>query len=245
MERRIPEALMGALRPITVIVGHYGTGKTNLAVNLALDLARAGKGTTLIDIDVVNPYFRASEQRTVLEAAGVDLVAPVFSEAGTSLDVPSLTGRIEPAIQGAGPDRFVIIDAGGDDVGATALGRFARFIDAPALPDGTARYAMLCVLNRYRNLVQDPQDALDNLREIETASHLRATGLISNAHMKAETQPAHIAEGLAYAREVSKLAGLPLVAFTYPATIGSSSVDEESALPYCVELLVRTPWEQE
>ena len=236
----VPATLMEALRPVTVVVGHYGTGKTNFAVNLAIDLVRSGKQATLIDLDIVNPYFRASEQRTILEEAGVDLVAPVFSEAGTSLDVPSLTGRIVPAIESADEGHIVVIDAGGDDVGATALGRFARFIDKNGA--GTTRascYAMLVVLNRYRNLVQDPADAVENLREIELASHLRTTGLISNAHMKTETTPDHIAKGIAYAEEVARLTGLPLVGYTAPARI----VSDPSA--YSVEMHVRNPWESQ
>ena len=230
----IPESLLGAIKPVTIIAGHYGTGKTNLAVNLAIDLARMGKKPSLVDLDIVNPYFRASEQRTVLEDAGVDLVAQVFSEAGSSLDVPSLTGRIEPAIEYASEDAPTIIDAGGDDVGATALGRFARFIKGG---DDEPRYAMLIVLNRYRNLVQDPEDAIENLREIEEASHLRATGLISNAHMKAETTHEHIAKGLEYAKEIARLTDLPLIGYTCPVRIAA----EPSA--YSVEMHVRNPWE--
>ena len=95
----IPKTLMNALRPVTLVVGHYGVGKTNFSVNLAIDLADAGANVTLIDLDVVNPYFRATEQRKVLVEHGIGLVAPVFSEVGTSLDVPSLTGRITPSIQ--------------------------------------------------------------------------------------------------------------------------------------------------
>ena len=114
---RLPAELERHVRPLTVVVGHYGAGKTNFAVNLAIDLAEAGYAVSVIDLDVVNPYFRASEQRAVLEAHGVRLVAPVFAEAGTSLDVPSLTGQIAPAMQGAGEGSFVIVDAGGD-VGA-------------------------------------------------------------------------------------------------------------------------------
>ena len=228
----IPRMLQEALRPVTVVVGHYGAGKTNFSVNLALDLVVAGNEVTLIDLDVVNPYFRATEQRSLLEAHGVGLVAPVFSEAGTSLDVPSLTGRISPAIQDADEGRCVVIDAGGDDVGATALGRFARDV---ARHD----YAMLYVANRFRNLVQDPQDALGNLREIEFASHLKATAVVNNSHLKDATSADTVEAGFAYAKEVAELAGLPLACTTVPPSVDAAAFDDA----YRVQPLVKNPWE--
>ena len=228
----IPKTLMEALQPITVVVGHYGAGKTNFSVNLAVDLAQAGRDVTLIDLDIVNPYFRATEQRVLLEQRGVGLVAPVFSEAGTSLDVPSLTGRITPAIQDAREDAYVVIDAGGDDVGATALGRFSRDIVARG-------YAMLYVANRFRNLVQDPADALQNLREIEVASRLRATALVNNSHLKGDTTAQVVESGIAYASDLSQLAELPVACTTVPQGLDAQGHDDW----YPVEPFVKSPWE--
>ena len=120
--------------PVAVVCGHYGVGKTNLTLNIALDAAAGGRAVTVIDLDVVNPFFRSSDYRALLDERGIRLVAPVF--AGTNVDGPSLSGTIEPAIDGAqrawrdGDERpFVVIDAGGDDAGATALGRFARTVE--------------------------------------------------------------------------------------------------------------------
>ena len=116
--------------PVLVITGHYGVGKTNLALNLALDAAARGLEVTVVDLDVVNPFFRSSDYRALLDEAGVRTIAPVF--AGTNLDGPGLSGTILPAIEQAraGEGRLLIVDAGGDDVGATALGRFARAVAA-------------------------------------------------------------------------------------------------------------------
>ncbi len=228
----IPSNLASSLRPVTVVVGHYGAGKTNFAINLAVDLASEGNKVTLIDLDIVNPYFRATEQRALLEQHGINLVAPVFSEAGTSLDVPSLTGRIMPAIQDADEGSFVIIDAGGDDVGATALGRFSRDV---ARHD----YAMLYVANRFRNLVQDPADALENLREIEFASHLQATAVVNNSHLKDSTSPETIEQGIAYAEEFAQLSGLSLVCTTIPPKLTLNGKGEL----YSVQSFVKNPWE--
>ena len=167
------------LAPVTVVTGHYGVGKTNFALNLALDAAAAGYRATLADMDVVNPYFRSNEYRDLLEEAGVRLIAPVFGHAGTSLDVPSVTGELAVAAAEAYRDEtgrtVVIVDAGGDDVGATALARFA-----PALAAGP--YAMLYVVNAFRNLTQEPADAVAVLREIEAKSHLAATAVVGNSH---------------------------------------------------------------
>lgn len=232
-DKPIPSGLMDALRPITVVAGHYGAGKTNFAVNLAVDLAAAGESVAIVDIDVVNPYFRATEQRALLEGHGVRLVAPIFAESGTSLDVPSLSGQVTSVLQDAGQNMRVIVDAGGDDVGATALGRFARFVAGKD-------HAMLYVANRNRNLVQDPQDALQNLREIEQACHLEATAVVSNAHLKAETTARTVEDGRRYAREVAALAGIPMVATCAPRDLTDLSNADDL---YRLNIYVRTPWE--
>ena len=230
---RIPNGLLEALKPVTLVVGHYGVGKTNFSVNLAIDLVGQGYEVTLIDLDIVNPYFRASEQRKLLEEHGIDLVAPVFAESGSSLDFPSLTGRIAPAIETAGGNRRVIIDVGGDDAGSVAVGRYARFIEA-------GDYAMICVLNRYRDLVQAPEDAVENLREIEVASRLKATALVSNAHLKAETTREVVENGVVYAREVADACDLPLVAACVPPCLTKISYDVDL---YSLKMYVRSPWE--
>ena len=232
----IPDSLMEALRPVTVVVGHYGAGKTNFAVNLALDLRAAGFPVTVIDLDIVNPYFRASEQRVLLEEAGVRLIAPVFSEAGTSLDVPSLTGQISPTIRMAMDDEHVLVDAGGDDVGATALGRFAKDVKM-------REYAMLYVANRFRNLVADPADALANLREIEVASHLQVTAVANNSHLKDATTLDALRQGFEYARAFCKIASLPLACTTVPSGIVDADAASDVEDAYPISMLVKNPWE--
>ncbi len=219
-------------KPLTVIVGHYGSGKTNLVMNLALDAARRVGSVSVIDMDIVNPYFRVSEQRRVLEAEGIELVAPVFSEMGTSLDVPSLTGRILPAIEDASDEHVVIIDVGGDDAGSVALGRYARAIEAHG-------YDMFYVANRYRNLVQDLDDAFENMEEIEAASRLRMTGIVNNSHLQGATDAEVIGKGLEYASELSRLSGLRVICTTVPRELENLQFDKL----YPVERYVKAPWE--
>ncbi len=228
----LPEWLLGDLKPVTVIVGHYGSGKTNFTMNVALDAAKTGKRVTVIDMDIVNPYFRVSEQRRILEDAGVELVAPVFSEAGTSLDVPSLTGRILPAIESAGDERLVLVDVGGDDAGSIAIGRYARAIAA-------ADHAMWYVANRYRNLVQDLDDALENMSEIEAASRLNITGIVNNSHLQNSTDAVVVEQGFEYVSNLAALSGLHVVCTTVPPELTAVSVDKL----YPVERYVKAPWE--
>lgn len=231
---QLPLPLRNALRSINLVCGHYGVGKTNLTCNLVLDLAHEGKTVTALDLDVVNPYFRASEQRILFEQAGIRLLSPVCAEAGTSLDIPSLPGSMGPAFDTASKDAPVIVDVGGDDVGSTALGRFN---DAITKQD----YCMLGVLNVFRNLVQDPQDAVQNLREIEEASRLKISALVSNAHLKDDTTEQSVIKGYEYACQVSKLMDLPLVAVTMPNGLRVSAVPHE--LLYPLTTYVKTPWE--
>ena len=201
------------LEPVVVVTGHYGVGKTNFALNLALDAAAAGYRATLADMDVVNPYFRSNEYRDLLEGAGARLIAPVFGHTGTSLDVPSVTGELAVAAAEAYRDEtgrtIVIVDAGGDDVGATTLARFA-----PALAAGP--YAMLYVVNAFRNLTQTSADAVAVLREIEAKSHLEATAVVGNSHLQGETTMGHIAESVPYTQAVASMAGLPVACITAP-----------------------------
>ncbi len=197
-----------------VVTGHYGVGKTNFALNLALDAAAAGYRATLADMDVVNPYFRSNEYRDLLEGAGVRLIAPVFGHTGTSLDVPSVTGELAVAAAEAYRDEtgrtVVIVDAGGDDVGATALARFA-----PALAAGP--YAMLYVVNAFRNLTQEPPPmrwrccARSRPRAI-----LAATAVVGNSHLQGETTLGHIVESVPYTQAVASMAGLPVACITAP-----------------------------
>ena len=159
-----------------MVCGHYGCGKTNLALNLAVEAASKGRRSVIVDMDIVNPYFRSSEYGPFLERHGVQLIAPVF--ANTTLDTPVLPPEIYSIF--SMEDEDVFIDAGGDDVGATALGRISRELEA-------AGYEMLYVVNRYRILSTKPEETLPLLREIEGASHLKATAVVNNSHLGVDT----------------------------------------------------------
>jgi hypothetical protein len=227
---------MPSLKRFTVVTGHYGCGKTNFSINLALDLARKGEQVTLVDLDIVNPYFRSSDSAALLAENGIALISPTF--AGTTLDTPSLPAAIYSAFESAGR---VVFDVGGDDAGATTLGRYSGQIRA-------LDYELLYVVNRYRNLTGTAAEAAALLGEIESASHLKATGVVNNSHLQKETTVATVLDSLAYAREAAELLGLPLVCTTVPARLASEfsqqagdATSVENAYP--IEVYVRTPWE--
>ena len=118
------------LAGVLIVCGHYGVGKTALSLSLAKDAARAGKRVSLIDLDVVNPYFRSSDQAQSLRAAGISVITPVYAGPDCNIDMPALTGAVAPAIERASSDagELCVIDVGGDDAGAAALGRFSHTI---------------------------------------------------------------------------------------------------------------------
>ncbi len=190
-----------------LICGHYGVGKTNLAVNLALGKAKEGRKVILVDLDLVNPYFRSSDYARLLKEYDVKVIAPVYAH--TNVDIPSLPADINGIFD---TDATVILDVGGDDVGATVLGRFTGRI-------AELDYEMYYVINKYRNLTATADDAIEVLREIESVSRLKATALINNSHLKAETTAETVLDSIEFAEEVSEKTGLPVAAFTAPADI--------------------------
>ncbi|NTU89392.1 MAG: CpsD/CapB family tyrosine-protein kinase [Actinobacteria bacterium] len=208
-------------------------------MNLAIDSARQGRTVTLVDLDLVNPYFRSSDYKALLEGEGITVVSPIF--AGTTLDNPSISGAIYAVIDAASENgNCVIIDVGGDDVGATALGRFAKNIEAQD-------HRMYYVINRYRNLTQTPQEAAALLPEIERKSHMKAHGVINNSHLQYETTDETVVDALGFGEETAGLLGLPLVCTTIPETLvhgktAASTLTETVKNGYAVSILVRTPW---
>ena len=185
---------------LTLFAGHYGSGKTNIAVNYALHLAAEGKKVCIADLDIVNPYFRTADSAKDLEKAGVTLISPQF--ANSNVDLPALSAESYRLVQ----DKSIygIMDIGGDDRGAYALGRFTPAI----LKEGN--YRMAFVANCYRPLTRTPEDALEILQEIESACGLKFTCLVNNSNLGPETTPETLLDSLSYIEKLSELSGLPL-----------------------------------
>ena len=187
---------------LTLFAGHYGSGKTNIAVNYAMHLAAEGKKVCIADLDIVNPYFRTKDSAKELEEAGVKLISPQF--ANSNVDLPALPAEAYRLV--TDQNIYGIMDIGGDDRGAYALGRYVPAIVAEN------NYRMAFVANCYRPLTRTPEDALEVMREIEAACGLRFTDIINNTNLASETTPETVLDSVSYVEQLSRISGLPVFA---------------------------------
>ena len=185
---------------LTLFAGHYGSGKTNIAVNYAMLLAEEGKKVCIADLDIVNPYFRTKDSEAELKERGIELISPRY--ANTNVDLPALPAESYRLVQDKSV--FGIADIGGDDRGAYALGRFAGAIKAEG------DYRMAFVINCYRPLTSNAEDTVEIMKEIEAACGIRFTCIVNNSNIGSETTKETVLSSVAYAEEVSRKTGLPI-----------------------------------
>ncbi len=185
---------------ITLLCGHYGSGKTNVALNMAYEIKQSYERVSIADLDIVNPYFRTKDSAKELEQKGIDLICSEY--AGTNVDIPALPQQMYTITD----DKTVraVIDVGGDDRGALALGRIA-----PKIIEEND-YECLLVINKFRPLTPDAASTLEVMAEIEKAGGIKFTGLVNNSNLGVETTVFDVLGSLNYADEVSKLSGLPI-----------------------------------
>ncbi len=185
---------------LTLFAGHYGSGKTNIAVNYALHLAKEGKKVCIADLDIVNPYFRTKDSERELEAAGIKLVSPKY--ANSNVDLPALPAESYRLVQDK--STYGIMDIGGDDRGAYALGRYADAIKAEN------DYRMAFVVNCFRPLTSTVEDTVAIMREIEAAAGLEFTCIVNNSNLGAETTAQTVLDSVDFAERLSDECGLPI-----------------------------------
>lgn len=188
---------------ITLFVGHYGSGKTNVAVNFALKLANYKKNVAIADLDIVNPYFRTKDSSDELQEKGIRLICSDY--ANTNVDIPALPQDMYAITDDKSLN--VVIDVGGDDRGALALGRLADAIRQEN------NYDMFMVVNKFRPLTRDADTTIEVMREIEYASKLCFTGIVNNSNLGEETTIEDIKNSSSYAKEICDKTNLKL-AFT-------------------------------
>jgi hypothetical protein len=197
-----PTAFETLTAPVTVLVGHFGAGKSEIAVNLAFGWRDRGDTVAVVDLDVVKPYFRSRLLRDEMQARGIALVVPEDDRfyADLPIVVPEVRGAVGRAMAGRGR---AILDVGGADVGARVLGSIPG-LDDPALTD------VIFVVNGNRPFAESPDAVVAMLREVERVSKLRVTGLAANTHLINETTAGTVAAGLDLAQAVSRGTGLPV-----------------------------------
>ncbi|NLB91063.1 MAG: hypothetical protein GX786_07585 [Clostridiales bacterium] len=186
---------------ITIFVGNYGSGKTELSLDYALKSIKS-EPTTLVDLDIVNPYFRSSEKKQLLLNSGVHVLMPTFAE--TAVDVPALPAEIQSVFDQK--NSRVIFDVGGDDTGAAALGRYY-----PYFAEELDQVQVFFVVNTLRPLSADTEGITDLLFRIQNRSRLAVTGLIHNSNLADETTLTQLLEGEEIIKEVAKVTKLPIV----------------------------------
>ncbi|MDD3766749.1 MAG: hypothetical protein PHF89_06115 [Eubacteriales bacterium] len=213
---------------ITIITGHFGSGKTEFAINLAL----AQKADYIIDLDIVNPFFRTKDAAEKLESHGIKLISPEF--ANTNIDMPTLPSKIHSALQSGGN---VVIDVGGDDSGAVALGQFSNYIkDKP--------YEMIFVINKFRPLTSNAEDVISLLRSVEEASRLKVTHLVNTSNTKNETTSKHLTDGQLLVDQVSKITEIPVKCAAGRGDIIKKLEGKLSVPLFPLALHLILPWER-
>ena len=216
---------------ISIVTGHYGTGKTEFSVNLALALAADGERVMLADLDIVNPYFRSRERKALLEAAGVTLVTS--SQAAANADIPALPAELLTIFENRGLRG--VLDIGGDPVGARVLARFRPKIEVED-------YQLIYVLNANRPEVRTKEAAITYLRNIETTTGLTCSGIVNNTHLCGETTEDEVRKGAALAAAVSAETGIPVLCHVAQERIAPNLSDlSEPVFPITIKM--KKPWE--
>lgn len=205
------------MKRITVFAGHYGSGKTNIAVNAAIENKKNGIPTVIADLDIVNPYFRTKDSVERLNKAGIKLIVSEF--ANSNVDLPALPQEMYAVVDDK--ENHYIVDLGGDDRGAYALGRFADKIKEED------NFEFVFVFNMYRPLTDTAESAYEIMKEIENASNMKFTSIVNNSNIGELTQIKDILKSVEECDKLSLMSELPVL-FT---GVRKELIDESSVLP--------------
>ncbi len=213
------------MKRITLFAGHYGSGKTSIAVSYAKLVKNSGFDTSIVDLDIVNPYFRTKDSEKELKEAGISIIASEY--ANTNLDAPALPKEIYSAI--SDKSLHLVIDVGGDDRGAVALGRYAEDITSEN------DYEMLFVANCYRPLTKTAEDAIEVMREIEVASKMKFTGIVNNSNIGKVTTGEDVMSSTEFINKLSELSGLPVVMTSATGEV-FEEIKDSTPNAFCIDL---------
>ena len=216
---------------ISIFTGHFGSGKTEIAINFAINCRKYYNKVAIVDLDIVNPYFRTKDASNILENQGIKVIAPLF--ANTNVDIPALPAEILSLFQDK--DYMVIFDVGGDDIGATALGRYYRYF----LNEG---YKMFFVINTKRPLTGDKESILSMLEGIEKNSRLEVTGLINNTNLSYDSTVEDLIEGQKIIDDISRQIMVPVRYITGREQILSNIPEHLKEKAFPINLYLQMPW---
>lgn len=215
---------------IKAVVGHYGSGKTEIALALAMMAADGGRKVTIADLDIVNPFFRSAEQEEALAARGVGLIAPPY--ALTGVDLPVLPAQVQSVFDD--PSIHAVLDVGGEEAGAAALGRYKPQFDRTG-------YELFYVVNVFRPFSEEADQIIRQMERIARRARLDVTGLINNSNLGPWTTAEHLLEGQAVLQKVSERTGVPVAAAAGEARV-LSSAERLSASVIPLRLMLKPEW---
>ena len=217
------------MKNIHIIVGHYGSGKTEFSINMAVKTG----SDVLVDLDIVNPYIRSADARRELKELGIDVIASEY--VNTNVDVPAIPSEVYSVFHGG---KKSVFDVGGDDDGAIALGRFHDKFDA-------CGYEMLLVYNANRPLTQTADEIIEYIDLIQQASSLKVTGLVNNTHVMEYTTTEGLLHGQELGEEVKKRTGIPVKYISGKKEILDTLPAKYDDLKFPIDTFMKKPWEMQ
>jgi len=217
---------------INIFTGHYGSGKTEISINFALFLKKYYNKVVIVDLDIVNPYFRTKDVAKQLERQGVQVIAPAF--ANTNVDIPVLPAEVISVFQDK--ESMAVFDVGGDDVGATVLGTYNRYLNKEP-------YDMFFVINPKRPLTKSEQDVIQLLKDIENSSRLKVTKLINNTNLQNITTVEDVINGQNIIENISKEINIPISYIVGTDKIIAQLPTNLRAKAFEIKRYLELPWE--
>ena len=217
---------------LTVVVGNYGSGKTELSVSLARCINKSEK-TALVDLDIVNPYFRSGEHKALLESEGIRVLMPTF--ANTTVDIPALPAAIQSVFDVK--EEHVVFDVGGDDTGAAALGRYVEFFQAEK-----TQLCCLFVINAMRPLTRTAEDIIDLMERVSKRARMAFTGLVNNTNLAGETTAQMVLDGQKIVEEVAAKTGVQQLLLTGEQAVLDLLPPLYAPLLFPIERVMKPQW---